>query len=68
MITINLQWLAVPLMLYSVYAFCWAVYCLYHTQDEGLVGLAYLNATVDYATWSIGSALVGGLIYMAFRK
>lgn len=68
MITINLQYLAVPFVLWSIWRFGFGVYCFVSLYKHGdFAALLGFSSFVTCTFQSFVSLVISWLIWMAFR-
>lgn len=68
MITINLQWLALPFVLWAIWKLFVGIYVLIETWNMPDVGrLVGLAVAIESSVHIVVSLIVAWLIYMAFR-
>lgn len=69
MIKINLQYLAYPVWAYAIW---WLIYGLYiffsNISGVDIMPMIAISVGITSAMWSVDLAILGGLIWMAFKN
>lgn len=68
MITVNLQWLALPFILYSLYCLVRIILLSTIFYKKDVEGAIAIVVSIYYALYGLLSFVIGGLIVAAFRN